>query len=202
MATHSSTLTWEIPCTEEPGWNQVHDQAGLWKLQAKMCDYKSRTWVFLVVYEPILKSVLRTVTGCSEPWQHSWTKYVIFQEGYLAASIYFWFWGHMLLLQGSGGLNILLFKSRRVWALESEVEAGSHLFTFAIRGLPPEAAMGGVQGGAVGTQRQPLKELTFPDTLFRVRTCICDRVWDSECCISGAEERDSFLPSFCCRPGF
>ena len=37
------------------------------KLQAKMCDYKSRRWVFLVVYEPILKTVLRTVTGCSEP---------------------------------------------------------------------------------------------------------------------------------------
>lgn len=51
--------------------------------------------------------------------------------------------------------------------------------------------------GAAGTQRQPLKELTFPDTLFRVRTSVCDRVWDSEYCIRVVlMSRTPFYPTF------
>ena len=33
MVTHSSTLAWKIPCTEEPGWATVH---GVTKSQTQL----------------------------------------------------------------------------------------------------------------------------------------------------------------------
>ena len=34
MATHSSTLAWKIPWTEEPGWATIHEVAESWTLSA------------------------------------------------------------------------------------------------------------------------------------------------------------------------
>lgn len=68
------------------------------------------------------------------------------------------------------------------------MEAGSHLFTFAIGDLPPEAGVGGVQERGIRDSGSHLRSLHF--LIFSLgKNLSLWQGWDSEYCVkSSAEE--------------